>query len=406
MIIPTDSSKYLYSWRYVEIAKYVPSLDRVIRIKDNNVSRMLDVDDVESFRKEHDNFGLYTSVWNYNSKDIDNSTRFGPLYFDIDNSDELLAFADASALYEYLISNIPKESVIVYFTGKKGFHIECEPITLGINPSNNLPNIYRYIATKIKEKLNLVSLDFSVYDLRRMWRLPRSIHQSTGLFKNSIPSEIFKLGLPAIKDYCKTEKSQEVIEPIFDFKSNEWFREFSYEMEIDKERSKDFISYFNKYGSSVFKSTEEKDKQFTVDRLLNNCKAINELVNQAKEKKWLDHESRLFLCSILTYTEDSVEFLHSILSNCEDYSFDKSSSHINDWIKRRQLGIGGRPYTCERANAAGVGCGDCELDHKKRWIKIGNRYVESDETVSPSPIRYAYVNVNKGGENVEYSRSR
>jgi len=41
---------------------------------------------------------------------------------------------------------------------------------------------------------------------------------------------------------------------------------------------------------------------------------------------------------------------------CEDFNYEKSTSHINDWIKRRQLGIGGRPYTCERANSAGVGC--------------------------------------------------
>lgn len=400
MIIPTDPNKYLYSWRYVEVARYVPSLNKVIRIKDGDTPRMLDVNDIDTFRSENNNFGLYTSIWNYNSKDIEESTRFGPLYFDIDNADDSVAYNEVITLYQYLISYIPRDAVKVFFTGKKGFHIECDPVALGVNPSNNLPNIFRYIATKVKDKLNLSSLDFSVYDSRRMWRLAGSAHQTTGLYKNLIPEDTLISGLEHIKKYCIAPIIVQDEESVFDLKANEWFRDFSYEMEIDKEKSKDYIAYFNKYGSSVFKNIEEKDKQFTPDKLLSNCRAINDLVNQAKVKKWLDHESRLFLCSILSYTDDSIEFLHSILSNCEDYSFDKSSSHINDWIKRRQLGIGGRPYTCERANSAGVGCGDCSLDHKKKWIKIGNRYVESDETVSPSPIRYAYVTINKGGENV------
>lgn len=75
---------------------------------------------------------------------------------------------------------------------------------------------------------------------------------------------------------------------------------------------------------------------------------------------------------------------------CDDFNYDKSTSHINDWIKRRQLGIGGRPYTCDRANSVGVGCGDCHLDKKKKWITVGNRYMESSEELSPSPIRFAY----------------
>jgi len=124
------------------------------------------------------------------------------------------------------------------------------------------------------------------------------------------------------------------------------------------------------------------------------------LRQQAIDKKWLDHESRLFLCSILSYTDDSIEMLHKILSNCEDYNVEKTNSHVNDWIRRRQIGIGGRPYTCERANAVGVGCGECNLDKKKKWIKIGNKYVESEEVSLASPIRFAYKSATKGGEHV------
>jgi hypothetical protein len=90
------------------------------------------------------------------------------------------------------------------------------------------------------------------------------------------------------------------------------------------------------------------------------------------------------------YSEDAVRFLHEILSHCSDYNFDKSSAHINDWIKRRHLQIGGRPYTCDRANSVGVGCGDCNLEKRNKWEKIGDRFVETNVKSAPSPVRHAY----------------
>lgn len=399
MKIPLDSSKYLYQWRKVEIARYVPSLSRVIRVKDGDLPVLIDLNDIPKFREENKNTGLYTSIWHYNSNDIDNSVRLGSLYFDIDNEDISKSYSECLRLYEYLVSFIPDTAVLVYFTGKKGFHIECEAVTLGVNPSNNLPNIYRWIAGKMQNKLSLESLDFSVYDARRMWRLEGSVHQDTGLYKNLLSEDVFRSGIDVIKDFCSGESDNVVQEQSFDAKSNEWFREHIYDLEIDKERSKDFMAYFNKHGSTAFKEYKDYGKEFTPKRLLEGCPAIKRLWQQAIDTKFLEHEARLFLCSILSYNEDSIKFLHNILSHCDDYNVEKSNSHINDWIRRRQLGIGGRPFTCDRANSSGVGCGECSLDKKNKWIKIGDRYVETDEPSSPSPIRFAYVSVRKEVDN-------
>lgn len=390
MKLTNDSSKFLYSWRYLEIAKYVPSVKKVVRMKDGDNTVFIESFNIEKFREENNNTGLYTSIWHYNSTNLDKATRLSSLYFDIDSSDSELSLVEARKLYDYLILFIPEDSVIVYFTGKKGFHIECEAVALGINPSNNLPNIFRFIAETLKKKLELTTLDFSVYDPRRMWRLEGSRHQETGLYKNRISKELLNKDLSEIVNFCKSRSSNDVSEQFFSAKANEWFREFTYNLEIEKEKSKDFIGYFNKYGSTAFKQIENKQKEFTPERLLQGCTAVARLYKEAQEKKFLEHEARLFLCSILTYDEDSIKFLHQILSNCEDYNVEKTNSHIKDWVRRRELGIGGRPYTCERANAVGVGCGECSLEKKKKWVKIGNRYVESEEVSSPSPIRFAY----------------
>jgi len=357
--MPADQSKYISNWKYFEIAKYVKSLDRVIRVKNNDRPVLITDAELNNFITQNNNTGLYTSIWRYNETNLDSATRLASLYFDIDNKDQEQSLKDCIKLYDYL--------------------------------SN-------FIAESIKSKLNIESLDFSVYDARRMWRLAGSVHQDTGLYKNIISEQMLKTGLSAIMEYCLSPADNLIEEQCFSAKANEWFRSFTYELEIHKEKSKDFIGYFNKYGSSAFKSFQESEKEFTPKNLVENCTAVKRLWQQAIEKKYLEHEARLFLCSILTYSDESIKFLHGILSNCDDYNVEKTNSHVNDWIKRRQLGIGGRPYTCERANAVGVGCGECSLEKRNKWIKVGDKYIETQDQSSPSPIRFAYKNTKKGGE--------
>lgn len=395
MRLPSEQNKYLSNWRYVEFARYIESSGKVSRIKNKQDGSLFNVDEIQKFRADNNNTGLYTSIWTYDCTDIDSALRLGSLYFDLDSENEETAQYDCVTLVEYLQKFIPEESITTYFTGKKGFHVECEAIALGINPSNNLPNIFRFIATTLKQKLKLESIDFAVYDARRMWRLPDSRHQSTGLYKTLLDFPTLNSPIDNIKEWASEPRFSEVPEQNFNARANEWFRELSYDMEIEKERSKDFLAYFNKHGSGVFKQVDEKPKEFSKDRLLNSCSAVSRLHKQAIETGYLEHEARLFLCSILTYSEEAVEYLHEILSKCDDYNVEKSTSHINDWIRRRALGIGGRPYTCERANSAGVGCGACQLDERKKWLRIGDRYVETEETSAPSPVRFAYVSVQK-----------
>lgn len=398
MKVSSDPNKFTYSWRYVELARHVPSLNRIIREKHKDIPILIDINDVSKYSSKYKNTGIYTSIWHYNSQEIDNSIRLGSLYFDLDNEDIQISWDECKKLYSYLINYIPESSLLVYYTGKKGFHIECEALALGINPSNMLHNTFRYIAQNIKSLLDLSSLDFAVYDQRRMWRLPGSIHQDTGLYKNLLNNSLLFSSLDNIKQYCAVEQNNTVEDQVFDYKANEWFSNFYYQMEEEKNKPKDILSYFNEHGSGALTSFGESEKVFDKQALTQHCSAVARIEKQAKEKKHLDHESRLFLCSILTYTDDSIKYLHEILSNCDDYNFQKSSAHINDWIKRRDLGIGGRPYTCSRANSAGVGCGDCSLEMKNKWVKIGDKFVETNEKTSPSPIRFAYKSIKKGGQ--------
>jgi hypothetical protein len=233
-----------------------------------------------------------------------------------------------------------------------------------------------------------------------MWRLAGSIHQDTKLHKtllnpyNGDKNYLYE-DFDTVKQYASDKRSLDIAEQSFSYKANEWYRENIYNLEEDAKKKDNPLEYFNKYGSKAFKSLTPSAKVFDKDALIHSCSAIKRLHEQAEQTHYLEHEARLFLCSILTYTEDSIKYLHEILSNCHDYNFEKSSAHINDWIKRRQMGIGGRPYTCDRANSVGVGCGECNLEKKNKWAQIGNKYVETTEKSSPSPIRYAYKTIKK-----------
>jgi hypothetical protein len=398
MKLPLDKDKFISQWKYVEVARYVPNLDRVIRDKNGDDPVFYEMENIDQYRQKHNNLGLYTSVWHFNSADINKAIRLGSLYFDLDSEDMNLCYEEAQRLYGYLSMYIPQESLLVYFTGKKGFHIECEAIGLGINPSNELPKVFRYIANKLKEDLSISSMDFSVYDMRRMWRMPGSLHQATKLFKTLLPKDIFLSGIDKIITYSSEPQLFDVAEQSFDFKANEWYRQFTYQMEEDKNKPKDILQHFNKFGSSNLKSFDQNQKIFEKETLWIKCPSIKRLHEQAENSHFLEHEARLFLCSILTYSEESINYLHEILGNCEDYNPSKSQAHINDWVRRRELGIGGRPYTCERANAVGVGCGSCSLEKKNKWVKVGDRFIETQEKSSPSPVRFAYKSATRKEE--------
>jgi hypothetical protein len=390
MKLPLDKDKFISQWKYVEVARYVPNLDRVIRDKNGDDPVFYEMENINQYREKHNNIGLYTSIWHYNSIDLNKAIRLGSLYFDLDSEDMNLCYEEAQRLYGYLSMYIPQDSLLVYYTGKKGFHIECEAVSLGINPSNELPKIFRYIANRLKDELSISSMDFSVYDMRRMWRLPGSLHQATKLFKTLIPKDIFLSNIDQIVTYSSEPQSLDVADQSFDFKANEWYRQFTYQMEEDKNKPKDILQHFNKFGSSNLKSFDQNQKIFEKETLWIKCPSIKKLHEQAENSHYLEHEARLFLCSILTYSEESINYLHEILSNCEDYNPSKSQAHISDWVRRRELGIGGRPYTCERANAVGVGCGSCSLEKKNKWVKVGDRFIETQEKSSPSPVRFAY----------------
>lgn len=399
MKLPSESK--FRRWKWVELARYVPDLNRVIREqvgpKDHKTPVIVEweSEDIDRYRWKHNNVGLYTSVFHYDDTDPAKSTRLGSLYFDFDADEVRLAQRNTARLVEYLYDFVDPSAVRIYFTGKKGFHVECEAVHLGVGPSNNLPGIFRFIASSLKSELELQTIDFAVYDLRRMWRLPNSRHQHTGLHKVELTYDQLTSSIRTIESYAE-EPHFEVAVPDqkFSATANEWYRNWVIMEEMQRKKlqmtPQDAIDRFEKYGARASVRDADVPMDFDPVALFEGCPAILRHWETAERTHDLSHEARLFLCSILTYSNDAIGYLHAILSNCDDYNFEKTQAHIDDWLKRREYGIGGRPYSCRRANEAGVGCGSCELEPKEKWVRVGDKMIRTGETAEPSPVRYAY----------------
>ena len=105
------------------------------------------------------------------------------LNIDIDDYDN-----DMSQLKHNLrtIANyIDLETIKVYFSGRKGFHIEIPSSYFGVKPSTQLPQRMKKVVTQL-ELYN----DQALYKTNQLYRMNNSIHQTTNLYKTEIDSSL------------------------------------------------------------------------------------------------------------------------------------------------------------------------------------------------------------------------
>ncbi len=403
MWIPKDPDKFTSKFKYVEFAKWAFSekQDRWSVFRDTKFAgegnpRVPLLYTWAQVRKklDPDGVGYYTSTFAFDKPDLAHAQSISSLYFDLDSSEKLeqspqLALDDVRKLYGHLRTIVPEDSIRLYFSGKKGFHLECEALALGIGPAADLPETFRFIAEDMKETLSIETIDFACYDARRMWRIPNTKHQGTGLYKIHLKPEELDLTLDEIQALAKEPRDYKVPEPKFSLDANEWFRSYIYKKVEKSVSNEERITRFMRNGSGMARDQGELVFDPTC---FGKCEALENLWQKAETKHHLEHEERLMLCSLLTYSDEAISYLHSILSNCDDYNVDRSESHIRDWIKRRELGIGGRPYSCDRARAAGIICGNCgDLEPRDRYEVVGDRMIPTGEKAKPSPVRIMYT---------------
>jgi hypothetical protein len=66
-----SENNYLRSWNIYEVARFVPTLNRVIRDK----NMFLTANEIEKYAVKYKNTGIYTSVFAYDTEDLERATR-------------------------------------------------------------------------------------------------------------------------------------------------------------------------------------------------------------------------------------------------------------------------------------------------------------------------------------------
>lgn len=161
-------------------------------------------DTIQAYRDKYNNTDVFVTVLSYEDSDIRNANKSGSLYFDLDG---ITAQEDTKKLVDFLISQgCAKDSIHIFFSGNKGFHVEVPFSTLGISTDKELNKVYKVIVTQIKEKLGLPSLDVVIYDDVRLFRLSNSINGKSGLYKIPLYYEELVLPLEAIKEMARTPR--------------------------------------------------------------------------------------------------------------------------------------------------------------------------------------------------------
>lgn len=125
------------------------------------------------------------------------------LWFDIDRGEIATAQADAARLVGAILDRyrtLDDDDVLIFFSGKKGFHVGISTMAWNAEPSPRFHAISRRFAERVAGIAG-VTIDVSVYSKLRLLRAPNSTHPAMGLHKRRMSFvELMHLKATAILD--------------------------------------------------------------------------------------------------------------------------------------------------------------------------------------------------------------
>jgi len=255
---------------------------------------------------------------------------------------------DTMFIYDKLLGlGIDKNSIIILFSGSKGFHLEVDCRTFLKAPIYSLPEIYKYIAEFLADDSPYQTWDKVIYSGKRMWRYPNTIHSKTGLYCTYITPEELKQSVEAIKNLAKIKQQ--------DKRTNLVTKDegFSKLMKMGIEKTLKDIEMFSRRVSYV--TFNEKTQLPCIDRLLKegaiescrnntlyilacyfkkkgktNEEAIELLKEWAAKNSLSDKEAETTITSAYRSSRDGIGCRNSILSDV----CDRNKCSINKEVKK------------------------------------------------------------------------
>lgn len=179
--------------------------------------------------------------------------------FDGENLEDVLEDVQAFLNYMANVFGVETSSFITFFSGSKGFHVLIPFDAFPFEPNEYLPNQIKDLVKHLKE--TFPTLDDSIYNYNRKFRVPFSKHEKTGLYKNII-DDVLCEEVESIKSYCESPRGyhflshgyldtsdyeKESIKQIFE----EAKRKSSYVVEKDRAGTIEAPSPFEKFDGKL-----------------------------------------------------------------------------------------------------------------------------------------------------------
>ena len=163
------------------------------------------------FIETHSYVDTYCSAYLYSTQKIDEAELYGNLYLDFDDADNFNnAREDIIHTLSFfkIVYKIPSDQMKIYFSGHKGFHLIIPKEILGIEPNKNLNGIFKTIAEQVQTFSIHKTVDLQIYDNKRLFRVPNSMHGKTKLYKIILtPEELVTLSEEQIKELAKQPRN-------------------------------------------------------------------------------------------------------------------------------------------------------------------------------------------------------
>jgi len=156
----------------------------------------INADELEAKIRNHDGAEAYYCVFDCNEGELQNEDgkqtfkgylgrvrpALGIIQFDFDSDQISDSLEDCRKFLEWLDIN----HYSVAFSGSKGFHLGVPFLYFGLQESSSLPQILSDLAKELEP--HFPTLDTSVYNANRKFRVLNSKHPKTGLYKQLIPN--------------------------------------------------------------------------------------------------------------------------------------------------------------------------------------------------------------------------
>ena len=247
---------------------------------------------ISSFIESRNKYSVFCSAYRYNTTDIAKSDLYGDLYLDFDDINSFNKVrADALTALSYLkiVYHISENQVKVFYSGNKGVHIIVPAVILGIEPMPLLNGVFKTIALSIKSFTPNKTVDTQIYDNKRMFRIPNTIHEKSKLYKIPItPEELRNLSEEDIKALAQQPREVQLntVYTTNNIAQKQFQRAIEEYYTLDKESKKDkrFKSKYNFTPPCIQYILEngavEGQRNITIACLTGFCKNSGKSLNE------------------------------------------------------------------------------------------------------------------------------